>query len=103
MHYLLLTVIQKTGRCPHNVGDTWKTPYALMKPAGESILCDDAHYTLIPYLGMASGDAHSWEADGKWRIHCPSKTGIVFEITVLEDEHSWPSDSYWSKKSNRNI
>ena len=101
LKHLQITLIQKTGRCPHNVGDTWNTPYTLMKPVGESILCDDAHYTLIPYLGMASGGAHSWETDGKWRIHCPSKSGVVFEITVLEEDHNWPNDSTWSEKSNK--
>ena len=103
MKKLQITVIQKSGRCPHNVGDNWKTSYALIKPVGGTILCDDAHHTLIPYLGMASGDAHSWETDGKWRIHCPSKSGVVFEITVLKEEHSWPNDSSWSEKSNRSI
>ena len=103
MKHLKVTIIKKSGRCPHNLGDTWETPYVLMKPVGSSILCDDAHYALIPYLSMASGGATSWESDGKWRIHCPSKSGVVFEIEALEKEHSWPSDSSWSEKSNSNI
>ena len=73
-----------------------------MKPTGKTILCDDAHHVLTPYLAMASAGAASWETDGKWRIHCPSKSGIVFEITTLEKEHSWPTDSSWSEKSNNN-
>jgi uncharacterized repeat protein (TIGR04076 family) len=101
MKHLKISVIQKNGRCPHNVGDTWKTSYTLIKPVGNSILCDDAHYALIPYLGMASGDASSWETDGKWRIHCPSKSGIIFEISILDEEHSWPTDSSWSKNTDR--
>ena len=98
MKYLRIEVIEKNGRCPHKVGDVWETPYSLIKPEGASVLCDDAHYSLIPYLSMAAGDARSWEKDGVWRIHCPSKTGVVFEIKLLEQEHQWPKDSSWSEK-----
>ncbi len=87
MKHLKIRVIQKKGKCPHNVGDVWETPYALMTPRG---FCDDAHYVLIPYLSMAAGGGKSWEKDGKWRIHCPSKTGIVLEIERLEKKHKWP-------------
>jgi uncharacterized repeat protein (TIGR04076 family) len=100
MKHLRVKVIEKSGRCPHEVGDMWETPYSLIKPVGDSILCDDAHYTLIPYLSMAAGGSTSWEKDGIWRIHCPSKKGVVFEIQVLETEHQWPKDSSWSKRSD---
>ncbi len=99
MKHLRIRVIEKIGQCPHKVGDMWETPYALIKPVGnDSKLCDDAHYTIIPYLSMAAGGARSWEKDGKWRIHCPSKSGVVFEIEPLEKEHHWPEDSSWSDK-----
>jgi uncharacterized repeat protein (TIGR04076 family) len=98
MEHLRIRVSKKHGKCPHNIGETWDTPYALIKPAGKTILCDDAHYVLIPYLGMAAGGDHSWETDGVWRIHCPSKTGIIFEIEALKIEHQWPENSEWSKK-----
>ncbi len=94
---LKIKVIKKSGRCPHEVGDTWETDYTLIKPSGRTNLCDDAHYSLIPYLGMAAGNAKSWEKDGKWKIHCPSKSGIVFEIEILDNEHSWPKDDSWAK------
>lgn len=87
MKHLRIKVIQKTGKCPHSIGDTWETPYSLMKPKG---LCDDAHYVLIPYLGMAAGLAPSWEKDGIWRIHCPSRLGVIFEIEPTDQEHEWP-------------
>ncbi|MFX1513302.1 MAG: TIGR04076 family protein [Promethearchaeota archaeon] len=90
MKHLRIRIIQKTGKCLHNVGDTWETPYALNRPEG---LCDDAHYVLIPYLCMAAGSAKSWETDGKWRIHCPSKKGIIFEIEVTDRNHQWPDSS----------
>jgi len=95
MKHLKIRVIQKNGRCPHNIGDTWEIPYALMKPRS---MCDDAHYVLIPYLGMAAGGGTSWEEDGKWRIHCPSKTGIIFEIERLDENHKWPTDHSWAEK-----
>lgn len=95
MKHLRIKVIQKTGKCPHNVGDIWEIPYALMHPKG---LCNDAHYVLIPYLSMAAGGAKSWEKDGKWCIHCPSKTGVIFEIELLEKDHKWPEDFSWIEK-----
>lgn len=97
MKQLKVRVIKKFGRCPHEVGDSWKTAYALIKPTGNTNLCDDAHYSLIPYLGMAAGNARSWETDGKWRIHCPSKSGVVFEIETLDIEHKWPENDSWAK------
>ncbi|MHA1967677.1 MAG: TIGR04076 family protein [Candidatus Hodarchaeales archaeon] len=95
MKHLKIRVIQKNGKCPHNVGDEWEIPYALMKPRD---LCDDAHYVLIPYLSMAAGGGTSWEKDGVWRIHCPSKTGIILEIVRLDKNHKWPEDSSWLEK-----
>ena len=89
MRHLRIRVISKFGSCPHNIGDTWETPYAFMKPEG---LCNDAHYALIPYLAMAASSALSWEKDGKWRIHCPSKSGVVFEIETTEKDHHWPEE-----------
>ncbi len=100
MKYLRIQVIEKHGKCPHNIDDHWETPYALIKPTGKTILCDDAHYVLIPYLGMASGGAQSWEVDGTWKIHCPSKSGIIFEIEVLDKIHKWPENSEWSHKKD---
>ncbi len=100
MKHLRVKVHQKLGKCPHIVGESWETPYAFMKPTGKTILCDDAHYVLIPYLGMAAGGARSWEKDGIWRIHCPSKTGIIFEIEPLDTDHQWPANSDWSKKKD---
>ncbi|MFX0086741.1 MAG: TIGR04076 family protein [Candidatus Hodarchaeota archaeon] len=96
MKELRIRVIEKNGKCPHNIGDEWSTPYALMKPRG---LCSDAHYVLVPYLGMAAGGAPSWEEDKKWRIHCPSKSGIIFEIKPLEKNHKWPTDFSWVEES----
>ena len=95
MKHIKIKVIQKYGKCPHRVGDSWEIPYALMKPEG---MCDDAHYVLIPYLSMAAAGGTSWEKDGIWRIHCPSKTGIVFEIERLEKNHKWPEAYSWAKK-----
>lgn len=87
MKHLRITVRDKQGKCPHQIGDSWTTPYSLIKPKS---LCDDAHYVLIPYLSMAAGGGTSWEEDGKWLIHCPSKSGIIFEIESLDKKHHWP-------------
>lgn len=89
MKHLRINVKEKNGKCPHKVGDSWETSYSFMKPKG---LCDDAHYVLIPYLSMAAGGGKSWEEDGKWLIHCPSKSGIIFEIKATDEEHQWPTN-----------
>jgi len=96
MKHLRIKLIWKMGKCPHNIGDEWTLPYALMRPEG---LCNDAHYAMTPYLSMAASGGRSWEEDGVWRIHCPSKTGVVFEITpIIEKDHKWPENSSWAKK-----
>ena len=98
MKQLRIKLVKKTGKCPHNIGDNWEIPYSLMKPKS---LCDDAHYVLIPYLSMAAGGGTSWEKDGKWRIHCPSKTGVIFEIECLEEDHMWPENSSWAEENSQ--
>jgi uncharacterized repeat protein (TIGR04076 family) len=92
---LKIKVISKTGKCPHAVGDSWETPYSLKKPKG---LCSDAHYVLIPYLGMVSCGASSWEEDGRWKIHCPSQSGVVFELSQAVTDHKWPDDFSWAEE-----
>jgi uncharacterized repeat protein (TIGR04076 family) len=87
MNELKITVVTKYGECPHKVGDSWQLPYALIHPKG---LCHDAHYALLPYLGIASAGGKSWEKDGTWLIHCPSKKGVVFKIERLDEKHVWP-------------
>ncbi|NHJ02711.1 MAG: TIGR04076 family protein [Candidatus Heimdallarchaeota archaeon] len=99
MKYLKIKLISKFGRCPHNVGDEWEIPYALMKPDG---LCDDAHYSMVPYLSMAASGGKSWEKDGVWKIHCPSKSGVVFEIIpIIEKDHEWPVDMSWANPKKK--
>ena len=72
-------VIEKTGRCRHEVGDVfeYRDPYA--PPEG---LCAAALGALQPYLWRSALGFPSWEAGEPetYRIHCPSRTGIVLEL-----------------------
>jgi len=77
---LRVEVIEKTGRCPHEVGDVfeYRDPYA--RPEG---LCHAAGRALEPYLWRSALGFPSWEPGepGTYRIHCPSRTGIVLELS----------------------
>lgn len=98
MNELEITLVTKTGKCPHEEGDTWRIPYALCHPEG---LCHDAHYVLIPYLSMAASGGKSWEKDGSWLIHCPSKKGVVFKIQRRQKKHEWPEGTIYTHKDGK--
>ena len=76
---LSVRVIEKTGRCRHEVGDVfeYRDPYA--RPDG---LCHAAAAALEPYLWRSALGFPSWEPGEPetYRIHCPSRTGIVLEL-----------------------
>jgi uncharacterized repeat protein (TIGR04076 family) len=78
---LTVRVIDKTGKCPHEAGDVfeYRDPYA--RPEA---LCHAAAGALEPYLWRAALGFPSWEPGEPetYRIHCPSRTGIVLELTA---------------------
>lgn len=81
---LRVRMIEKTGMCPHNVGDVfyYKSPYG--KPQG---LCNALLHVLDLYTWRAALGFPSWEADNRdiYRIHCPSKKGTVWELSKEDD------------------
>lgn len=76
---LEITMIEKIGRCVHELGDAfqYKTPYE--KPAGA---CMALLHVLDLYTWRAALGFPSWEPDDHtvFRIHCPSKKGTVWEL-----------------------
>ena len=77
---LAVRVVEKNGKCRHDLGDVheFRDPYAI--PEG---LCPAASLSLQPYLWRCALGFPSWEAGEPqtYRIHCPSRTGVVFEMS----------------------
>jgi len=80
-----VTMVEQTGRCNHELGDTffYKNPYE--KPAG---LCNALMHVLDLYTWRVALGFPSWEEDDEsvYRIHCPSKTGTVWEMRAVGGE-----------------
>lgn len=86
-----VSMVEQSGNCCHGLGDTflYKTPYE--KPAG---LCNALMHVLDLYTWRVTLGFPSWEEDDEcvFRIHCPSKTGTVWEMrTVGSGESSGES------------
>jgi hypothetical protein len=78
---LKLTALQ--GACAHAEGTVYAfaNPYEL--PSG---LCEAMATVVRGYLWRVALGFPSWEADdpGVYRLHCPSKTGAVWELRRVE-------------------
>ncbi len=78
-----IRMIEKCGKCKHELGDkfTYKHPYE--KPAG---VCNALLHVLDLYTWRVALGFPSWESDNRkvHRIHCPAKKGTVWEIEKLE-------------------
>ena len=76
---IAVTLIQKDGRCEHELGDRFyfKDPYE--KPRD---LCNALLHVLDLYTWRVVLGFPSWESDdgSVYRIHCPSKKGTVWEM-----------------------
>lgn len=78
-----VTMVEKAGKCMHDLGDrfVYKTPYN--KPEG---LCNALTHVLDLYTWRVTLGFPSWEEDDEdvHRIHCPSKTGTVWEMRAVK-------------------
>jgi len=76
---LEIKMVEKTGKCDHELGDAfyYETPYK--KPEG---VCAALLHVLDLYTWRAALGFPSWERDDRtvFRIHCPSKKGTVWEL-----------------------
>ncbi len=76
---LELRLVELNGKCAHAEGTvyTFASPYEL--PKG---LCEAMAGVARNYVWRAALDFPSWEADDPnvYRLHCPSKTGTVWEL-----------------------
>lgn len=77
-----IKVIEKTGKCRHNPGDTFVYPNPSKRPEG---VCYALLHVLDAFVWRAALGFPSWESDDArfYRIHCPSKKGTVWEVRKL--------------------
>ncbi len=80
---LRITIVEKNGKCPHNIGDTFIFPHPYKRPEG---VCYALLHIVELYTWRCALGFPSWEADDRtvYRIHCPSKKGTVWELRRLE-------------------
>jgi uncharacterized repeat protein (TIGR04076 family) len=78
-----IKMIEKHGKCKHQVGDTfhYNTPYE--RP---NEFCFALLHVLDLYTWRVAQGFPSWEKDdgSVYRIHCPSKLGTVWEMKKVE-------------------
>ena len=76
---LEITMIEKKGKCPHNVGDKYIFDHPYKRPEG---VCYALLHVIELYTWRCALGFPSWEADDRtmFRIHCPSKKGTVWEL-----------------------
>jgi uncharacterized repeat protein (TIGR04076 family) len=76
---IAVTMVDKLGKCNHELGQafTLKTPYD--KPAG---MCSALWHVVQLYTWRTVLGFPSWESDDAtvYRVHCPSKKGTVWEM-----------------------
>lgn len=80
-----ITCIEKTGKCRHEIGDSFVYQSAFDYPVG---LCAGIQEpSRNPALACQAG-VPSWEADDPsvYRIHCISKKGTVWRIERIPRE-----------------
>jgi uncharacterized repeat protein (TIGR04076 family) len=72
-------LVEKIGDCKHNIGDTciYDTPYK--RPA---IVCAALLHVLDLYTWRVALGFPSWNAEDRkvFRIHCPDRTGTIWEM-----------------------
>jgi uncharacterized repeat protein (TIGR04076 family) len=80
-----ISCIEKTGKCSHEVGDSFEYTHPLNYPKK---LCLGIQEPARLWVSLCAAGIPSWEADDSsvYRIHCISKKGTVWQIERLEDE-----------------
>jgi uncharacterized repeat protein (TIGR04076 family) len=81
-----IRMIEKHGPCFHELGDTFRYQHPYRPPTGK--LCPALIDTLAPFIWRVALGMPSWEDDDPkvWRIHCPWRTGTVWEVRMVETE-----------------
>ena len=82
MGMIQIKLVEKIGKCSHEVGDTYYYEDPYHKPAG---VCAVLLHVLDLYTWRVALGFPSWDSDRKAHmIHCPAKKGTVWEIRKVE-------------------
>jgi uncharacterized repeat protein (TIGR04076 family) len=78
-----IRLVEKIGECKHNIGETYiyNTPY--QRPSN---VCSALLHVLDLYTWRVALGFPSWNAENRevYRIHCPDRTGTVWEMRKIE-------------------
>ena len=74
MNKVKVTMVEKRGKCPHNVGDSFEFG-GFRTVEGMCIAAANAIYPALSGMIFAGGDAR--------QVSCPSKKGTVWEVKVV--------------------
>jgi uncharacterized repeat protein (TIGR04076 family) len=79
-------MIEKNSPCFHELGDTFEYTHPYRPPTGK--VCPALLDTLAPFIWRVALGFPSWENDDPrvYRIHCPFRTGTVWEIRRVEEQ-----------------
>ena len=84
MGKIRIRMVDKIGKCNHELGDTfyYESPY--LKPEG---VCNALLHVLELYTWRAALGFPSWEPTDRkaHMIHCPAKKGTVWEVKKYYD------------------
>ncbi len=82
MGRIQIKLVEKIGKCSHELGDTYYYADPYHKPEG---VCAALLHVLDLYTWRVAMGFPSWDADRKAHmIHCPAKKGTVWEIRKVE-------------------
>lgn len=78
-----VTLVDKIGVCPHEVGDNFLYYHPMFPPRG---ICGVAAHSMMPFVQRCADGVPSWEKDNPsiYLIHCPSKKGTIWRIERAE-------------------
>ena len=80
-----IKMVEKIGECKHDLGDVfyWETPYKRPEGVCTALLHVMELYTWRVVLGFPS-----WYDEDRsvYQIHCPDRTGTVWEMRKAEKE-----------------
>ena len=83
LYKIEIRLVEKIGECRHNLGETYiyDTPYKRPEKVCFALLHVLDLYTWRVALGYPS-----WNAEDRsiYRIHCPDRTGTIWEMRRIE-------------------
>lgn len=80
-----IKMIEKHSPCWHELGDTFEYAHPYRPPEK---VCPPLLDALAPFVWRVALGFPSWEDDDPkvWRIHCPFRTGTVWEVRRVEKQ-----------------